>query len=62
MIAGEDQHVLGRVAAQNVEVLVDRVGSSLVPIGGDALLCRQQLDELAEAAVEKAPAALNVAD
>ena len=50
------------MAAQEVEVLVDRVGGALVPVRGDALLGRQQLDELVEAAVEEGPAALHVAD
>jgi hypothetical protein len=57
MVAGEDQHVLRRVAAQDVEVLVHGVRRfPLIPVERDALLRRQQLDELVETAVEKAPA------
>ena len=62
MVPGEDQHVFSVVAAQDVDVLVHRVGGAAVPVGGDALLRRQQFDELFEAAVEETPAALQVPD
>ena len=62
VISCEDQDVLRRVAAQDIEVLIDRVGGAPVPVAGHALLRRQQLDELAETAVEKAPTALHMAD
>ena len=38
VIAGENQNVPRRVAAQDVEVLVDRVRGPFVPVDGDALL------------------------
>ena len=47
---------------QYIDVLIHRVGGSLVPARHDALLRGQQLDELVETAVEKAPAALHMAD
>src|ERR1700730_15234798 len=62
MVTGEDQDVLWRVAAQDIEVLIDRVGGAFVPVAGHALLCRQQFDELPESVVEEVPASLHVAD
>src|ERR1700741_3840953 len=62
MVAGENQNVPRRVAAQDVEVLIDRIRGSLVPVDSDALLRGQQLDEFAEPAGEEAPAALHVTD
>ena len=47
---------------QDIDVLIDGVRGSLVPARDDALLRGQQLDELVETAVEKAPAALHMAD
>jgi hypothetical protein len=54
--------VLGPVAADQVEVLEHRIGGALVPVFADLLLGRQDVDELVEAAVEEAPAALQVLD
>lgn len=63
VVAREHEDVVGLGAAQHVQVLEHRVGRALVPLGlVDVLLRRHDLDELAEAAVEKAPAALDVAD
>jgi hypothetical protein len=63
VVAGDDQNVLRVVAAKEVHVLEDRVGGALVPlVFVDLLLRRQELDELVEAPVEEAPAALDVAD
>jgi hypothetical protein len=62
MVAGEHQHVLGAIAPDQVEVLEHRVGRALVPVLADLLLRRQDIDELMEAAVEEAPAALQVLD
>src|SRR5262245_52285418 len=45
----------------DVEILVDRIGGTLVPRRLDALLCRQELHELAELAAQEAPAFLAVA-
>jgi hypothetical protein len=62
VVAGKDQHVFRRMPTQDIEVLVHRIGGAFVPIGGDALLSRQQLDELAKTPVQEAPPALNVAN
>ena len=48
VVAGEDDHVLGLLAADGVDVLIDRVGGAHVPVGAGALHGRQQLEELAE--------------
>ncbi len=62
MVPGEYQHVVRRVAAQDVEVLVHRVRGAAVPVDRDALLRGQELHELVEASVEEAPTALHVPD
>jgi hypothetical protein len=62
VISGQDQHVLGSIAPDQGEVLEHRVGGALVPVFTDLLLRRQDVDELVETAVEKAPAALQVLD
>ncbi len=48
VIAGEHHDILRLFADDRVEVLVDGVGGALVPLLADALLRRQDLDELAE--------------
>jgi hypothetical protein len=48
VVAGEDDHVLGLLAADRVDVLVDRVGGAHIPVGAGALHGRQQLEELAQ--------------
>src|SRR5439155_2180873 len=60
VIAREDQNVARRVPPQDIDVLIDGVRGSLIPARDDALLRGQQLDELVEAAVEKAPPTLYV--
>ena len=62
VIAGQDQHILRIVAPQHVDVLEHRIGGTLIPVFADLLLCRQQIDELIKAAIEKTPAALEVAN
>ncbi|MND93382.1 hypothetical protein D3C80_855680 [compost metagenome] len=63
VVAGDDQHVLGVAAVDEVQVLVNRIGGALVPLGFvDLLLGGKELDELVEAAIEETPAALDVAD
>ena len=62
MVARQNKNVFGALAADGINILINRVGGASVPVGGHALLRRQQLDELAESTVEKAPAALHVAD
>ncbi|CCC96390.1 protein of unknown function [Azospirillum baldaniorum] len=62
VVAGQDQDVFRLVVAQDVQVLVHRVGGALVPGGlADALLRRQQVAELVHLAAEEVPAALQVA-
>jgi hypothetical protein len=63
VIAADDQHVLGALALQGVDVLVDGVGGAQVPVGPPgALLRRGGAHVLAELGVEDAPAALDVLD
>ena len=61
MVSGQDQDVFRLVGAEDVQVLIDRVGGALVPVLADgALLGGQQFDELVEFAAQKAPAALDM--
>ena len=63
MVAGQDDHVFGPVGLDDVDVLVDRVGGALVPLGlGDALARRQDVEALVALGAEEVPAALQVAD
>ena len=63
MVAGQDDHVFGPVGLDDVDVLVDRVGGALVPLGlGDALARRQDVEALVALRAEEVPAALQVAD
>ena len=53
----------GLVVGDDVEVLVDRVGGALVPLGlGDALAGGQDVEALVALGAEEVPAALQVAD
>ncbi len=49
VVAGKDEGKVGALAADGVNVLVDGVGSSQVPAGGDAHLRGQDFDEVAQA-------------
>ena len=61
VVAGQDQHMLGAVAHQDVEVLVHRVGGALVPdVSSMPLLGGQEVDELVDLAAQEAPAALKM--
>ena len=63
MVAGQDQDVVRFVRAQDVEILVHRVGCTEIPVlFRNALRGGQDVDELLEAAVEETPAALDVPD
>ena len=42
MVARQDEHVLGVVAFNEVDVLVNGVGSALVPVGTSGRLIRRQ--------------------
>jgi len=48
VVAGEDEDILWFFGADGVDVLVDGIGSALVPGLGDALHRREDLDEFAE--------------
>jgi hypothetical protein len=62
VIARKHQHVLRPVAPDQIEILEYRIGRSQIPVLADLLLGRQDVDEFVEAAVEEAPAALQVLD
>ena len=61
MIARQHDHVLRRLAHDRVQVLVHGVGGAQVPVLADALLRRQDLDELAEFLGDDVPAHADVA-
>ena len=52
VVAGEDHHVLRPLFLDRVDVLVDGVGGALIPVLVDALLRRDDFDELAQFAAE----------
>ena len=54
--------MLGLVGTQDIDVLVNRVGSALVPLATGALRGRQNFDELIEFAVKITPALYQVAN
>ena len=56
VIAGQDDDVARVLAGDRIEVLIDGVGRALVPVLADALLRRDDLDELAELLRHDAPA------
>src|SRR4029453_4165955 len=60
MIPRQHKDIRRRIPAQQVEILVDRVGGALVPVGADPLLRWQQLDEFVETSVEERPTALEM--
>jgi hypothetical protein len=62
VITGEYQHELRVRRAQAVEVLVNGVRGTSIPRVIQLLLCRHQLDELAELPCQKRPPALHVPD
>src|SRR6185369_5434321 len=62
VIARAHEDDLRILAPDDVDVLVNRVRRALVPIPVGALLRRKDFDELVEARIEEAPAALQVAD
>ena len=61
VIAGEKKHVLGTLAADGIDVLVDGIGGSLVPVLTDALHGRKNFDELAKLAGDHLPGLADVA-
>ena len=53
--------VLGTLAADGIDVLVDGIGGSLVPVLADALHGRKDFDELAEFAGDDLPGLADMA-
>ena len=63
MVAGKHQDIVRNIGAQDVEILVHRIGCSEIPVFFRGSLRRgQNIDKLLEAAVEETPAALDVPD
>ena len=63
VVAGQDDHVFGPVALDDVDVLVDRVGGALVPLRlRNALAGRQDVEALVSLGPQEVPAALQMAD
>ena len=63
VVAGQHDHVVRRVALDDVDVLIDRVGGAEIPQRlGDALRRRQDVEALVALGPEEVPAALQVAD
>ena len=60
VVAGENQHRLGPVLMNDVEILVNRIGGAAIPDFAELLLRRNDVDELAELAVQVPPAALHM--
>ena len=61
MITGQDHHEFGVIAADNIQILIHRIGSAFVPVlGAVALLRRKQIHKLVHFLIEERPAALNV--
>ena len=60
VVAGQHHDVARRLALDRVEVLVDGVGRAEVPVLADALLGRQDLDELVEFLRDDVPAHADV--
>ena len=63
VIAGEHHHVLRRVALDDVDVLIDRVGGAEIPHRlGDALRSRQNVEALVSLRTEEVPSVLQMSD
>ena len=60
VVAGKNEDVVRLLAADRVDVLVDRVGGALIPVLRNAHLRRQDFDEIA-VPHERRPAAADVA-
>ena len=62
MVPTQDQNVFRVMPPKDIDILIHRIGSPLVPGFLYPLLRWQQFDELLKAAVKKAPAMLDMAD
>ncbi len=60
VVAGENQHRLGPMLIDDVQILVHGVRRAAIPNLAELLLRRNDVDELAELAVQIAPAALHM--
>ena len=60
VVAGKNEDVIGLLAADGIDVLIDGVGGALIPVLRDAHLRRQHFDEIA-VAHQRRPAAADVA-
>jgi hypothetical protein len=61
VIAGEDENELGLLGADGINVLINGVGGSLIPLIADPLHGREDFDELFYLAAEDVPAFADVA-
>jgi hypothetical protein len=61
VIAGENEHIFGLLGADGINILIDRVGRTLIPLVADALHGRQHFDEFSDFAAENIPALTDVA-
>ena len=61
MVAGKNQHVLGLLGADGINILINRVGRALIPLVADPLHGRQDFDELAHLAAQNVPAFADMA-
>ena len=62
VIAGEDEHILGLLATDGIDVLVHRICSAHIPVLADTLHRWQDLNKLAQfAGHNRAPAFTDVA-
>ncbi len=62
VVAGKDEHVLGPVRQDDVDVLMHGVRCSAIPHRSQLLLRGYRLDELGELSSQVAPPALHVLD
>ena len=60
VVASQNQHRFGAVLIDDVEILVNGVRGAAIPDFAELLLRRHDIDELAELAVQVAPAALHM--
>src|SRR5579864_990092 len=60
MIAGKNEHMLGLLGADGINILVNRVGRALIPLVAHPLHRRQHFHELAYLAAQDIPAFADV--